>query len=205
MKRFFQSADSIVTRAMDGSLRTLPGHRLARANGFPHTKFVVRRDWDRSKVAIISGGGAGHEPSHIGFVGKGMLTAAVSGEVFASPSVEAVLSCILEVTGEAGCLLVVKNYTGDRLNFGLAAERAKELGKRVEMVIVADDIALPDSNQPRGIAGTLFVHKMAGYLSEQGRDLRRSSRAPRPSAAGFSHSASLYRPVCYPASHCPTG
>ncbi|RVA85370.1 dihydroxyacetone kinase subunit DhaK, partial [Mesorhizobium sp. M7A.F.Ca.CA.004.02.1.1] len=84
-----------------------------------------------------SGGGAGHEPSHAGFVGKGMLTAAVSGEIFASPSVEAVLAAIRAVTGPAGCLLIVKNYTGDRLNFGLAAEKARAEGFRVEMVIVA--------------------------------------------------------------------
>ncbi|MDF4203838.1 dihydroxyacetone kinase subunit DhaK [Maribacter sp. SA7] len=120
---------------------------------------------------MVSGGGAGHEPAHIGFIGKGMLTAAISGEVFASPSVEAVLACILQVTGDAGCLLIVKNYTGDRLNFGLAAERAKKLGKKVEMVVVSDDIALADAAQPRGVAGTLFVHKIAGYLSEKGETL----------------------------------
>ncbi|TGQ03827.1 dihydroxyacetone kinase subunit DhaK, partial [Mesorhizobium sp. M00.F.Ca.ET.217.01.1.1] len=102
---------------------------------------------------------------------KGMLTAAVSGEIFASPSVEAVLAAIRAVTGPAGCLLIVKNYTGDRLNFGLAAEKARAEGFRVEMVIVADDIALPDIAQPRGVAGTLFVHKIAGHLSEAGRDL----------------------------------
>ena len=131
----------------------------------------VRGDWDKGKVAIISGGGAGHEPAHAGFVGKGMLTAAVSGEIFASPSVDAVFEAIRSVTGPAGCLLVVKNYTGDRLNFGLAAERAKQLGLAVEMVIVGDDVAIPDSAQPRGVAGTLFVHKYAGYLSEQGESL----------------------------------
>src|SRR6185436_933248 len=105
-------------------------------------KVAVRADWDKTKVAIVSGGGAGHEPAHAGFVGKGMLTAAVSGEIFASPSVDAVLAGILAVTGEPGCLLIVKNYTGDRLNFGLAAEKAKQLGYKVEMVIVSDDIAL---------------------------------------------------------------
>ena len=100
-----------------------------------------------------------------------MLTAAVCGEVFASPSVDAVLAGILAVTGDAGCLLIVKNYTGDRLNFGLAAERARAQGLRVSMVIVDDDIALPDLPQARGIAGTLFVHKIAGALAEQGQDL----------------------------------
>jgi len=130
---------------------------------------VARGDWDKSRVAVISGGGSGHEPAHAGFVGKGMLTAAVCGDLFASPSVDAVLNAIVAVTGDRGCLLIVKNYTGDRLNFGLAAEKAKRYGLKVEMVIVADDIALPDNKQPRGIAGTALVHKIAGYAAEQGK------------------------------------
>jgi len=100
-----------------------------------------------------------------------MLTAAVCGDVFASPSVDAVLAGILAVSGPAGCLLVVKNYTGDRLNFGLAAERARAYGIKVAMVVVDDDIALPDLPQARGVAGTLFVHKIAGALAEAGADL----------------------------------
>lgn len=171
MKRFFNESSKVVTQAIDGELRLTGKQNLVRANGFPATKFVVRGDWDKSKVAIISGGGAGHEPAHTGFVGRGMLTAAISGDVFASPSVEAVLACILHVTGDLGCLLIVKNYTGDRLNFGLAAERAKKMGKKVEMVIVKDDIAIADAPQPRGVAGTLFVHKIAGYLSDKGASL----------------------------------
>ncbi|WP_292580125.1 dihydroxyacetone kinase subunit DhaK, partial [Mesorhizobium sp.] len=121
-------------------------------------------------------------PSHAGFVGAGMLTAAVSGEIFASPSVEAVLAAIRATTGPAGCLLIVKNYTGDRLNFGLAAEKARAEGLAVEMVIVADDIALPDIAQPRGVAGTLFVHKIAGHLSESGHDLASVAAAARAAA-----------------------
>ena len=122
-------------------------------------------------MALVSGGGSGHEPAHVGYVGKGMLTAAVCGDVFASPSVDAVLAGILAVSGPAGCLLIVKNYTGDRLNFGLAAERARAYGIKVAMVIVDDDIALPDLPQARGVAGTLFVHKIAGALAEAGADL----------------------------------
>ena len=171
MNRFFNYSEDVVNEAIDGMLRLSLDPSIGRLDGFPHKKIVVRADQDPSKVAIVSGGGAGHEPAHVGFVGKGMLTAAVSGEVFASPSVEAVLACILHVTHEAGCLLIVKNYTGDRLNFGLAAERAKKLGKKVEMLIVSDDVALPDAKQPRGIAGTLFLHKIAGYWSEAGASL----------------------------------
>ena len=118
-------------------------------------------------MAVISGGGAGHEPAHGGLVGRGLLSAAVVGEIFASPSVDAVLSAILATTGDAGCLLVVKNYTGDRLNFGLAAERAKQRGLAVEMVVVADDVALPNPARARGLAGTVLVHKVAGFLAEQ--------------------------------------
>ncbi|CAN7195365.1 dihydroxyacetone kinase subunit DhaK [Mesorhizobium amorphae] len=183
MKHFFNRRDSIVTEALDGLLRTIGAGDLARLDGYPEIKVVLRADWDKTKVSVVSGGGAGHEPSHAGFVGKGMLTAAVSGEIFASPSVEAVLAAIRSVTGPAGCLLIVKNYTGDRLNFGLAAEKARAEGFRVEMVIVADDIALPDIAQPRGVAGTLFVHKIAGHLSETGHDLAAVAAAARAAAA----------------------
>lgn len=170
MNQFINAKETLVTEAIDGLLRA-SGGALARLDGYPHIKVVVRTGWDKSKVALVSGGGSGHEPSHAGFVGQGMLTAAVCGEVFASPSVDAVLAGILAVTGEAGCLLIVKNYTGDRLNFGLAAERAKALGLKVNMVVVDDDIALPDLPQARGVAGTLFVHKIAGALAEQGASL----------------------------------
>ncbi|MCC6863467.1 MAG: dihydroxyacetone kinase subunit DhaK [Rhodobacteraceae bacterium] len=170
MKQFINSRDKLVTEAIDGLLRT-SGEKLARLDGYPHIKVVIRTDWDRSKVALVSGGGSGHEPSHAGFVGQGMLTAAVCGDVFASPSVDAVLAGILAVTGKAGCLLIVKNYTGDRLNFGLAAERARAFGLKVAMVIVDDDVALPDLPQARGVAGTLFVHKIAGAMAEAGVEL----------------------------------
>ena len=178
MKHFINTKETLITEAIEGTLRTAGG-RLARLDGYPHIKVVIRTDWDKSKVALVSGGGSGHEPSHAGFVGQGMLTAAVCGEVFASPSVDAVLAGILSVTGKAGCLLIVKNYTGDRLNFGLAAERARAQGLKVNMVIVDDDVALPDLPQPRGVAGTLFVHKIAGALAEQGADLGSVTEAAR--------------------------
>ena len=170
MTQFINKKENIVTEAVDGVVAT-SGGKLARLDGYPHIRVVVRNDWDKSKVALVSGGGSGHEPAHVGFVGQGMLTAAVCGDVFTSPSVDAVLAGILAVTGPSGCLLIVKNYTGDRLNFGLAAERARAFGLNVEMVIVNDDIALPELPQARGIAGTLFVHKIAGELAEQGADL----------------------------------
>ena len=170
MTQFINKKEDIVTEAIDG-LVAASGGKLARLDGYPHIRVVIRNDWDKSKVALVSGGGSGHEPAHAGFVGKGMLTAAVCGDVFASPSVDAVLAGILAVTGAAGCLLIVKNYTGDRLNFGLAAERARAFGLNVSMVIVDDDVALPELPQARGVAGTLFVHKIAGALADAGADL----------------------------------
>ena len=170
MSQFINTRDTLVTEAIDGFLRGQEG-QVSRLDGFPHIKVVVRTDWKFDQVAIISGGGSGHEPAHAGFVGKGMLTAAVCGEIFASPSVEAVLAGILAVTGEKGCVLIVKNYTGDRLNFGLAAEKARARGLNIRMVIVDDDISLPEDVQARGLAGTLFVHKIAGFLAEGGKIL----------------------------------
>ncbi len=185
MAQFINEKEATVTEAIDGLLQA-SGGELARLDGYPHIRVVVRADWDKSKVALVSGGGSGHEPAHAGFVGKGMLTAAVCGDVFASPSVDAVLAGILAVTGPAGCLLIVKNYTGDRLNFGLAAERARAFGLKVNMVIVDDDIALPDLPQPRGVAGTLFVHKIAGALAESGEPLDKITSAAERVIAGTS-------------------
>jgi len=170
MQHFINEKENMVTDAIDGTIAA-SGGKLTRLDGYPHIRVVVRSDWDKSKVALVSGGGSGHEPAHAGFVGKGMLTAAVCGDVFASPSVDAVLAGILAVTGPAGCLLIVKNYTGDRLNFGLAAERARAFGHKVSMVIVDDDVALPELPQARGVAGTLFVHKIAGAMAENGANL----------------------------------
>lgn len=182
MKRFINRPDTVVTEAIDG-LVALAGGELLRLDGYPHVKVVTRAQLDPAKVALVSGGGSGHEPAHAGFVGAGMLSAAVCGEIFASPSVEAVHAAIAASCGEAGCLLIVKNYTGDRLNFGLAAERARDRGLRVETVLVADDVAIPGAPQPRGVAGTLFVHKIAGHFAERGLGLDEIAALAR-SAAG---------------------
>jgi len=128
-------------------------------------------DW---QLAILSGGGSGHEPAHAGYVGAGMLSAAVAGEVFTSPSADSVFAAIRAVTGKPGALLVVKNYTGDRLNFGLAAEMARAEGFSVEVIIVNDDVALKRAQAAtgaRGLAGTVFIHKLAGATAAEGRGL----------------------------------
>lgn len=119
----------VVTEFIEGLVETYPG--LQYLDGFPQVKVVLRADVSAAtydKVAIISGGGSGHEPAHAGFVGEGMLTAAICGDIFSSPPVDSILAGIRAVTGPKGCLLVVKNYTGDRLNFGLAAKIAKSEG-----------------------------------------------------------------------------
>lgn len=170
MKKLINRVESVVDDMLSGLLRTRPNLALLEGH-----RVVVRADFaelaSSGKVALISGGGSGHEPAHAGYVGKGMLTAAVCGDVFTSPSVDAVLAAIRCVTGPAGSLLIVKNYTGDRLNFGLAAELARAEGLLVEMVIVADDASLSngdDSAGKRGIAGTVLLHKILGAAAENG-------------------------------------
>lgn len=178
--QFINTKENLVVDSLDGLLRASGGANLARLDGYPGIKVILRTDHNPNrKVAIVAGGGSGHEPAHATFVGPGMLTAAVCGEVFASPSVDAVFAAIMAVTGKAGCLLILKNYTGDRLNFGLAAEKARALGKKVEVLIVADDIALPDIPQPRGIAGVMFVEKIAGHFAEKGAPLAKVATAAR--------------------------
>lgn len=180
--QFINERSSLVAQSLDGMLRLRGGEGIARLGG-AHNVIVNMKHKGNVCVALVSGGGSGHEPSHAGFVGQGMLSAAVCGDVFASPSVDAVLAGILAVTGKAGCLLIVKNYTGDRLNFGLAAEKARALGKKVEMVIVADDVSIPGHRQARGLAGTLFVHKIAGFLAASGASLDEVAKTARQVAA----------------------
>lgn len=193
---FFNQRANLVNEVIEGTIISSPWNNLARLESDPAIRVVVRRDLDKNNVAVISGGGSGHEPAHAGFVGKGMLTAAVCGDLFASPSVDAVLTAIQAVTGEAGCLLIVKNYTGDRLNFGLAAEKARRMGYNVEMLIVGDDISLPDNKHPRGIAGTILVHKVAGYFAERGHNLATVLREAQY-AAGHTFSLGLALSSCH--------
>lgn len=172
MKKLIGEPASVVNDMIAGLVRA--DDRLRRVDGQP---VIVRADAQRlaarGQVALISGGGSGHEPAHAGYVGAGMLTAAVLGEVFTSPSVDAVLAAIEAVTGPAGCLLIVKNYTGDRLNFGLAAAIARSRGRMVDMVLVDDDAALAGGGRVgrRGLAGTVLIHKLAGAAAQEGRPL----------------------------------
>lgn len=150
--------------AEGGLLRLLPGHTVA-----------VRADAPVSgKVALVSGGGSGHEPAHAGYVGPGMLDAACAGEVFTSPSPEPILEATKAVDGGAGVFYVVKNYTGDVLNFEMAGELAQAEGIETDYVIVNDDVAVEDSTHTtgrRGVAGTVFVHKICGAAADDGQSL----------------------------------
>nr|XP_020021179.1 triokinase/FMN cyclase isoform X3 [Castor canadensis] len=152
--------------ACNPQLQLLEGHRVA-----------LRSDLDslKGKVALLSGGGSGHEPAHAGFVGKGMLTGVIAGAVFTSPAVGSILAAIRAVAqaGTVGTLLIVKNYTGDRLNFGLAREQAQAEGIPVEMVVIGDDSAFTVLKKAgrRGLCGTVLIHKVAGALAEAGMGL----------------------------------
>jgi len=187
MKKLINEVSAIVPDMLDGLAALNPNLSLLQGG-----TIVVRADAEaaaaRGEVALISGGGSGHEPAHGGYVGSGMLCAAVAGEVFTSPSTDAVLDAIRAVAGAAGALLIVKNYTGDRFNFGLAAEIARAEGIPTEMVIVADDVALTASGDHagrRGLAGTVLIHKIAGAAAAAGRPLGEVAQIARDVAASL--------------------
>ncbi|XP_059932986.1 triokinase/FMN cyclase [Gadus macrocephalus] len=168
-RKLLNSTELCVDEALCGLVRSASGLCLLRG-----LRVVVRSDLKHlnGRVGLVSGGGSGHEPAHAGYVGTGMLSAAVAGGVFASPPPTSILAAVLHLhsAGASGVLLIVKNYTGDRLNFGLAAEQARNRGVSVAMVIVADDCAFerPGKAGRRGLCGTVFVHKLAGALAEEG-------------------------------------
>jgi dihydroxyacetone kinase len=172
MKKLINGPDSAVEEMLQGLSVLHPGS--VRLSGH---KVMLRYDAEQvreQQVAIISGGGSGHEPAHAGYVGAGMLSAAVAGEIFTSPSSDSVFAAIKAAAGEPGALLVVKNYTGDRLNFGVAAEMARAEGIAVETVLVKDDVALKGTEQAtgaRGLAGTVLIHKLVGAAASQGKNL----------------------------------
>jgi len=172
MKKFINRPEDVVEEMLQGLVVLHPG-----CVRLPGHKALIRADAEHargSQVAVLSGGGSGHEPAHAGYIGQAMLSAAVAGEVFTSPSSDTVFAAIQAVAGKSGALLVVKNYTGDRLNFGLAAEMAHAEGIPVEMIIVDDDVALSGIERvtgARGLAGTIFIHKLVGAAAAEGRSL----------------------------------
>ena len=170
MKKFINQIENVELEMLEGIAKAHPNH----LRKMPENTVLVRAQKKEGKVALISGGGSGHEPSHGGFVGKGMLDAAVAGAVFTSPTPDQVEAAIREVATDAGVLLIIKNYTGDVMNFEMAAEMAEMDGIRCMNVITNDDVAVQDSlytTGRRGVAGTIFVHKCAGAKAEQGASL----------------------------------
>lgn len=167
-KRLNSEGQDILQASLEGIAASESNIRFL--DGFPYIRVVFDILHDKTRVAIISGGGSGHEPSFAGFVGDGMLTAAVCGDLYAAPSAEAVLAAIHAVTGEAGCLLLPINYSGDCLNFGLAAEQARAEGFTIAMVPVGEDCAIrqPGRAGRRGLAGSIFVIKLLGALARRG-------------------------------------
>ncbi|MBQ7216637.1 MAG: dihydroxyacetone kinase subunit DhaK [Synergistaceae bacterium] len=175
MKKLINQVDDIVSEMLDGMTAAYPQY-VKRLEGL---EVLVRANGPSGKVALVSGGGSGHEPSHGGFVGRGMLDGAVAGAVFTSPTPDQVFEAVKAVNGGKGVLLVIKNYTGDVMNFEMAADLARDEGIEVEQVIVADDVAVENSTWTtgrRGIAGTVFVHKIAGACAEAGADLQTVKR-----------------------------
>ena len=175
MKKLINGVDGIVSEMLDGMTAAYPQY-VKRLEGL---EVLVRAGGPSGKVALVSGGGSGHEPSHGGFVGRGMLDGAVAGAVFTSPTPDQVFEAVKAVDGGKGVLLVIKNYTGDVMNFEMAADLARDEGIEVEQVIVADDVAVENSTWTtgrRGIAGTVFVHKIAGACAEAGGDLQTVKR-----------------------------
>lgn len=187
MKKLINDPATVVRDMLEGVVALSPATVL-----LADENVVIRSGLqapEKRRVAVLSGGGSGHEPAHAGYVGAGMLTVAVAGDVFTSPSTDAVLAGIRAAAGPAGALVIVKNYTGDRLNFGLAAELARAEGIPVEIVVVADDVALKDTvpdDRRRGIAGTVLVHKLAGAAAEQGLPLQEVARIAREAAEKLS-------------------
>lgn len=193
----------IINKPMDVVSESLQGMELAH----PELEYtpgaeVISRRKKGNKVAVISGGGAGHEPAHAGYVGKGMLDAAVAGNVFSSPSPDRIGAAIEKMDAGKGVLLVIKNYSGDIMNFGMAADLAEAEDVEVESVIVKDDVAVPDSTYStgrRGIAGTVFVHKIAGAKAERGGSLQEVKAAAEKAIANIRSMGMAMTPCTLPA------
>ncbi|MBE5982052.1 MAG: dihydroxyacetone kinase subunit DhaK [Paenibacillaceae bacterium] len=193
----------IINKPMDVVGEALRGMELAHPELLYTPGYeVISRKEKADKVAVISGGGAGHEPAHAGYVGKGMLDAAVSGNVFSSPSPDRIGDAINRMNSGKGVLLIIKNYSGDIMNFGLASDLAEAEDIQVESVVVKDDVAVPDSTYStgrRGIAGTVFVHKIAGAKAELGGNLKEVKAAAEKAIANIRSMGMAMSPCVLPA------
>lgn len=203
MKKIINNPENVVNEMLEGIVKAHPEY-IKRIEGFD---VLVRANGPvKGKVALISGGGSGHEPSHGGFVGEGMLDGAVAGEVFTSPTPDQVFEAVKSVDGGKGVLMVVKNYTGDVMNFEMAGELAEVEGIKVDSVVVNDDVAVENSTWTtgrRGIAGTIFVHKIAGAAAEKGLELTEVKRIAEKVIAGVRSMGMSLTPCTVPAAGKP--
>ncbi|MBE7129081.1 dihydroxyacetone kinase subunit DhaK [Bacillus mycoides] len=202
MKKIINKPETLVMEMCNGMVMAHPELELLKKY-----KVIKKKDMNENKVTLISGGGSGHEPAHAGLVGKGMLDAAVCGDVFASPSQIQVYQAIKETASKKGTLLIIKNYSGDIMNFKNGAHLATEDGIEVDYVKVDDDIAVEDSLYTvgrRGVAGVIFVHKIAGAAAEAGMDLGAVKAASEKAAANVRTIGLALTSCTVPASGSPT-
>lgn len=204
MKKIINDPNTVVQDMLAGFVAAYPKD----VKLLPDTTVIARKNAPiENKVGLVSGGGSGHEPAHAGYVGEGMLDAAVAGEVFTSPTPDQVFEAIKAVDGGAGVLLIIKNYTGDVMNFEMAAEMAEAEGIQVEQVVVNDDVAVEDSSFTtgrRGIAGTVFVHKIAGAKAMQGATLQEVKAAAEKTIANVRSIGMALTPCIVPAAGTPS-
>ncbi|TXL61717.1 dihydroxyacetone kinase subunit DhaK [Cerasibacillus terrae] len=199
MKKIINDPEQVAQEMITGMLLAAPN----KLKQLKDTTVIMRKDAPiKRKVGIVSGGGSGHEPAHAGYIGSGMLDAAVIGEVFTSPSVDQVYEAIKAVDSGEGVFLVIKNYTGDVLNFEMAAELATAEGIQVEQIIVNDDVAVEDSSFTtgrRGIAGTIFIHKIVGAKANLGGSLEEIKRVAEKAVANVRSMGMAITPCSIPA------
>lgn len=204
MKKVINNPEQVVEEMLQGAVLAHPQY-VKRVEGF---NVLVRANSPvQGKVALVSGGGSGHEPSHAGYVGRGMLDGAVAGAVFTSPTPDQVYEAAKAVDGGKGVLLVIKNYTGDIMNFEMAAEMAEADGIKVAKVVVNDDVAVENSTWTtgrRGIAGTVFVHKIAGAKAETGADLAEVQKTAEKVVANVRSMGMALSPCIVPAAGKPS-
>lgn len=202
MKKIINAVDQVEEQMIEGIAKTYPQY-LRRVEG---ATAVVRAQKKEGKVVLVSGGGSGHEPAHAGFVGAGMLDGAVFGAVFTSPTPDQVYAAIEDVATDEGVLLIIKNYTGDVMNFEMAADMARDMGYNVDQVVVNDDVAVDGSLFTvgrRGVAGTVFVHKVAGAKAETGASLEEVKAVAQKAIDNVRTMSMAIRPCTVPAAGKP--
>ena len=202
MKKFINLPENCENEMIQGLVKAFPGYVKKLDCG----NVIVRSEKKRNKVALISGGGSGHEPAHAGYVGTGMLDCAVPGAVFTSPTPDQIYEGIKAIATPEGVLMIIKNYTGDIMNFEMAQEMAEMDDIKVVGVVVDDDVAVQNSTWTtgrRGVAGTIFVHKIAGAMAETGASLEEVERVAKETIANVRTMGVALTPCTVPAAGTP--